>query len=550
MKSIKQLAIVLGVAGMASIAVAQTTNIILQTDFDSDAGEGNFNNDYGYAFAGSSAGSVPAGYSGGITPGAGVGGTTANSISPDFTLLPTDPNWTNPSLAYVFAGVGNGTQFGGPMAPITPTAVLGSFILSADLQVLGLLPALTNADVLITKVQFTSGGTVVFDFTGDAGFVGSNFVHIAVPLSSLTYGGANGGDATHPISDFTNASVIGSIDGFTIEFGVQSLPVGTIGGNPLISPPFGFTSTGSLVVDNIQLAQTGNTVPTPIQEKLIWQADFDRTFPNAGGYGFHFRDGADSASGIVTTNLTGGVGGSNSLEYTVDLSSWRSSPPASFSGFGVGAGENPLPYELTSSNKASYRVYISAKAGGLANGASTNVPAVLDLLFYVPAGAESPSNASPAVVLDLAPPLTLTTNWQSFVFDGGTSPIGVNNGGSQALFNRYLSQVDELHVQVATQGAPDIGAQFGYGTNTTIDIDNIKLVELDPGLPPVSMISTETRIEVLWEDPSTGGTAQLQSSANAGGPYLNVTGAASGAASPYVVPSGTAQGFFRTVWVP
>ena len=58
--------------------------------------------------------------------------------------------------------------------------------------------------------------------------------------------------------------------------------MGTIGGNPLISPPFGFTDTGTLNVDNIELIQTGNTVPTPIQEKLIWQANFDSTFPNDG----------------------------------------------------------------------------------------------------------------------------------------------------------------------------------------------------------------------------------------------------------------------------
>ena len=122
------------------------------------------------------------------TAGAGVGGTTANSISPDYTLLATDPTGTNASLAYVYAGVGNGTQFGGPMAPISPTSVLSSFILSADLEVSGLLPSLTSADVTITKVQFLSGGTVLFDFTGDAGSVGSNFVHIAVPLSSLAYG--------------------------------------------------------------------------------------------------------------------------------------------------------------------------------------------------------------------------------------------------------------------------------------------------------------------------------------------------------------------------
>ncbi len=550
MKSIKQLLIVFGIAGAVSAATAQTTNIILQTDFDGDAGEGNFNNDYGYCVAGSSAGSVLAGYSGGLTAGAGVGGTFANSISPDYTLLPSDPNWTSPSLAYVYAVVGNGTQFGGPMAPLTPTSVLGSFILSADVQVSGLLPGLTNADVTISKVQFfDSGNNVIFDFTGDAGYVGSNFVHIAVPLSSLAYGGANGGDATHPVSDFTNAAVVGSIAAFTVEFAVEGLPVGTIGGNPLISPPYGFTDTGVLNVDNIELIQTGNTVPTPTQEQLIWQANFDNTFPGGGGYGFHYRDGADNATGTLTTNLTGGVGGSASLEYTVNLSSWSSTPPASYSGFGVGATENPLPYVLTSSNKALYRVYVSAKAGGILSGASTNIPAVMDLLFSVPPGAESPSNTSQAVVFDLVPALTLTTNWQSFVFDGASSPIGVNNGGSQALFNQYVSRVDQMQVQVTAQGNPNVATIFGYDSNNTIDIDNIKVVELVPGLPPVSVTNTAGQIKVYWTDPTTGGTAQLQSATNAAGPYINVPGEGSGANSPYTVPAGPAQQFFRTIWV-
>ena len=550
MKSIKQLLIVFGIAGAVFAATAQTTNIILQTDFDGDAGEGNFNNDYGYCVAGSSAGSVLAGYSGGLTAGAGVGGTFANSISPDYTLLPSDPNWTSPSLAYVYAVVGNGTQFGGPMAPLTPTSVLGSFILSADLQVLGLLPSLINADVTISKVQFIdSGNNVIFDFTGDAGYVGSNYVHIAVPLSSLAYGGANGGDATHPVSDFTNAAVVASIASFTIEFAVEGLPVGTIGGNPLISPPFGFTDTGVLNVDNIELIQTGNTVPTPTQEQLIWQANFDNTFPSGGGYGYHYRDGTDNASGILTTNAGGGVGGSASLEYTVNLSSWSSTPPASYSGFGVGATENPLPFVLTSSNKASYRVYLAAKAGGILSGASTNIPAVMDLLFSVPPGAESPSNTSQAVVFDLVPALTLTTNWQSFVFDGASSPIGVNNGGSQALFNLYVSRVDQMQVQVTAQGDPNVATIFGYDSNNTIDIDNIKVVELIPGLPPVSVTNTAGQIEVYWTDPTTGGTAQLQSSTNAAGPYVNVPGEGSGANSPYTVPAGPAQQFFRTIWV-
>ncbi|MGA2248004.1 MAG: hypothetical protein ABSH48_23710 [Verrucomicrobiota bacterium] len=551
MKPITQLFIILGLAGTVSAVSGQTTNIILQTDFDGDAGEGNFNFSYGYAVAGSSAGTAAASFSGGITAGMGVNGTSANAISPDYTLLPTDPNWNSPSLAYVYAVVGNGTGFSGPMTPLTPTAVMSSLILSADVQVTGLLPSLTNADVTVGKVQFFDGsGNIIFDFSGDAGEVGSNFVHLSLPLSTLNYGGANGGDATHPLSDFTNAMVVGSIASFTIEFTVQGLPVGTIGGNPLISPPFGFTDTGELVVDNIELVQTGNVVPPPQQERLVFQANFDQTFPNDGVYGFHFRDGTDDATGTVATNLTDGVGGSADLEYTVDLSSWAGSPPTAYSGFGVGVREGPLPFGLVSTNKGSYRVYVSAKAGGLASGASTNIAAVMDLLFYVPAGAESPANPSPAVILDLAPGLTLTTNWQSFVFDGASSPIGVNNGGSQALFDQYISQVNALQVQVATQGSPDIGAQFGYGQDTTIDIDNLKVVELVAATPPVSVVETNRQLEVIWSDPASGGTAQLQSATSIAGPYLDVAGAASGAASPYVIPAGSRQQFFRTVWVP
>ena len=48
MKSIKQLLAVFGIAGVVSAATAQTTNIILQTDFDGDAGQGNFSDGYGY----------------------------------------------------------------------------------------------------------------------------------------------------------------------------------------------------------------------------------------------------------------------------------------------------------------------------------------------------------------------------------------------------------------------------------------------------------------------------------------------------------------------
>jgi hypothetical protein len=120
------------------------------------------------------------------------------------------------------------------------------------------------------------------------------------------------------------------------------------------------------------------------------------------------------------------------------------------------------------------------------------------------------------------------------------------------LLNQYVSQVDQLQVQIVPQGSPNVATLFGYDSNNTVDIDNIKVVELVPGLPPVSVTNTAGQIKIYWTDPATGGTAQLQSSTNIAGPYLNVAGEGAGANSPYIVPagSGSAHQFFRTIWVP
>jgi hypothetical protein len=340
--------------------------------------------------------------------------------------------------------------------------------------------------------------------------------------------------------------VVASIASFTVEFAVQGLAgqIGGTGANQL-SPPFGFTDTGALVIDNIELDQienTNQTVPPPMVEQPIWQANFDNTFPNNGGYGFSDRDGSPAATGVLSTNLTGGIGGSASLEYTVDLSGWSTSPPVSYSGFGIGAVEKPLPYGLTSSSKASYRVYLSAKVGGASPG-NPNVSGNVDLSFYIPSGTE---------VYDLTSPLELSTNWQTYEFDGGTNmQVATWLTGAQQLFNQNVSNVNQMELQISVLGSPDVGALFNYATNATVDIDNIKVVELVPGLAPITINQTSSQTHVVWADPTSGGTAQLQSATNVVGPYLNVVGAPSAAtASPYTVPLGSQQQFFRTVWVP
>jgi hypothetical protein len=556
MKIIQSAIVVAAIVGTLSAASAQTTNVILQTDFDGDAGQGNYTGGYAYCVAGTDAGNpLPVSVNNlGVTAGVGVGGSSAYEASPNYTDLATDPGWANAS-AWDYAEVACGTDFGAPITAITPAPTLDSLILSADVQVSGLVPGQYGANVLVSKMQFLDiNNNVIFDFNGYGGWASaSGFTHISVPLSTLSYAS----DASNPVTDLTNAAVVGSIASFAVEFEVAQT-VGVLGGTGAnqLMPIYGFTSTGTLVVDNVELIQTVNTntaptPPTPTVEKVIWQANFDSTLPSGYDYGFSDRDGSPAATGSWAINPTGGVGGSASLEYTVNLSSWSSSPPISYSGFGVGANETPLPYALTSSSQASYRVYLSAKVGGTSAGV-TNVPGAVDLTFFVPAGTLTPSNAAPAAVFDLNASLVLSTNWQTYEFDGTAMQVASYINGAQALFNQYVSQVNQMELQVTVQGGPDVGTLFGYDANNTVDIDNLKVVQLVPGLAPLMLIRTNSQSQIIWADPNPtiGGMAGLQCATGVSGPYLDITGAASAAASPYTVPPGNPQQFFRTVWIP
>ena len=309
-----------------------------------------------------------------------------------------------------------------------------------------------------------------------------------------------------------------------------------------ICDTYGSSVTYTMNYFDVYYGNTNTAPPTPTVEQPIWQANFNSTFPNGGGYGFSYRDGSpSSASGILSTNLTGGVGGSASLEYTVDLSSWSSSPPISYSGFGVGVAEKLAPFTLTNSQPTAYRFYVSAKVGGTVAGV-INVPAQIDLNFIAPAGVQ---------VYDLTATLTVSTNWQSFVFDGTTNlQVATWLANSQQLFNQNVTNIDHMEVQLTVEGSPNVGTVFGYDANNTVDIDNVKVVQLVPGLAPLTIVQNNGQTQIIWADPTTGGTAKLQSATNVAGPYLDVAGTSSTASSPYTVPPGSQQQFYRVVLVP
>ncbi|HWD18359.1 MAG TPA: hypothetical protein VHB20_03705 [Verrucomicrobiae bacterium] len=308
-----------------------------------------------------------------------------------------------------------------------------------------------------------------------------------------------------------------------------------------ICDTYGAVKTYTMNSFNVYYGQTNNSPPVPTLEQAIWQADFDNAFPNGGGYGFTYRDGSPAATGILSTNRTGGTGQTAALEYTVDLSSWNGSPPVSYSGFGSGVTESPLAYRLTNSNKGRYRLYLSAKVGGVSAGV-TNVPAQIDLNFFTPGGTQ---------VYDLTAAFSLTTSWQSFVFDGETDlQVATWLAGAQQLFNQNVTNVNHMEVQLTVEGGPNVAAPFGYDANNSVELDDIKVVQLIPGLAPVMIGQSNGQTQLVWADPTTGGTAKLQCATNITGPYFDVPGAGSAVASPYPVTPGARQFFFRTAWTP
>lgn len=275
-----------------------------------------------------------------------------------------------------------------------------------------------------------------------------------------------------------------------------------------ICDTYGSSITYTMNSFNVYHRNNDSTPPAPQVEKPIWQANFYSTFPNDGGYGFSDRDGSPAASGNLSTNLTGGLDGRAALEYRVDLSAWSNSPPGSYSGFGLGTQESPLPYTLASSSQASYRIYFSAKLGGTSTGV-TNVPGAVDLTFLVPAGTLSPANSAPAAIFDLNSSLVLSTNWQSYEFDGTGMQIAAYLNGAQALFNQYVSKVNQMELQLSVNGSPNVASLFGYDNNNTVDVDNIKVVELVPQPTPTTLIQTNRPTQVMRAPPTTRGMPEF-----------------------------------------
>jgi hypothetical protein len=550
MKSIAQLSVFFAIAGVAFTAPGQTTNLIFGTDFDGGAGNGNF--EYGYAtgWAGTDAGGGLGAVFNylGVVAGAGVNGTSALEASPDYTELATDPKWLD-ATSWAACHLNLVAAFGAPINPITPlslTSTTNSLILNAQCETEGLLPGLYGTDIVIWELDFLDGsGNILFDFNGYGTWASeSGFSTLSVNLANLAYGGQDNPNPLYPVTDLTNADLVASIAGFKVTFAAQDVE----GGPGTYEPVFGFTDTGLMIVDNVELDEVSTVPPpppVPTVPHTVWGVDFDTAFPTGYPYPWASSDSANTAPVTQQYVATGGIGGSAYSETTADLSSWESDPPTNYSNFGTGVNEVPAApaatFALVSPSPAKYAVYLSAMVSGLAPG-TNSVPGTIDVDFFIP------TSYNP--VVDMQGFITLATNWQSYVITNLTVNPYYPVGG-QANFNSDYTNISSMELQLGVDGTPDVGLWFDYSTNATVAIDNVTFVELVSELPKLTIALTNG-VQVFWSDPPAGtGTAQLQSATNVVGPYVDVAGASSAAtASPYIVPAGSLQLFFRTVWVP
>ncbi len=528
-----------------------TTNVIFATTFARDEFEvvtnGNYAGSYSFAFAGSQIGGGGATSSGGVSNLVGVAGSDAFSASVDYIALGSS-EYTNQANGFTYSGLGCEISFGAPITGITematPTIATDSLILSFDVKVGGIVPSGTTG-VTIEALDFKiSGDGTFFRFSGNGYVTGTNnqFAHVEIQLSSMGFGGGG----SRPITDLTNGAVVSSIDSFALKALVRD-EIGNIGDGTRM-PVYGFDDNNAMTFDNVTLKQiTGvQVVVLPEYERTLLDINFDDK--KALTYdGFQFRDGAPAA-GITGATNASGVAGSMGLVATADFSGWTFgvNEPTGFSGFGNFAVQ-AIPYTLSTANRAKYRSYLSTRAGGLDSPTYDFANGNASIRFIVPPGTLTPSNAVDEVVLELVPGITYSNDYQSFVFDGG--PVGLFNGGSQALFNQYFSKVYKVRVGGQYEGGPNIATYFGYDAGNTMVSDNFKVVETVSGIPPVSVAVVSAQVKVYWANPSNGGVAKLQSCSTVNGTYIDVPGASSGAFSPYTAPAGP-QRFYRSKWVP
>jgi hypothetical protein len=177
--------------------------------------------------------------------------------------------------------------------------------------------------------------------------------------------------------------------------------------------------------------------------------------------------------------------------------------------------------QSTTTNLASYRLDFDYRVEGL-DPTKTGTPGQMQLAIR--------TNGNAVITINFD--VTLKTNWQTF---SGTLKKGSVGGGSLAALSQNLAAIDSIQPNFQVSAVP---GDFGTDADNKIVIDNVRLVRLEVGLPPLTISRNGNSTVITWS-----GAAQLQSATSITGPWSDVTGAT----SPYTVPPSSGDiRFYRT----
>ena len=468
---------------------AQTTNLVSFTTFESD-GRPRFSYPYHYTY-------------GGADPGGSI--ESFNTFYYD----PNDVGLTNAMGQFVFddtvfngflaanPGGGFGYGFGGGANFDNDTSkFIGTnredYIVSFDCRVEGLQPGTTSANGEF-QIRFDAPDDTIQPPDGDGnsdtlmqvniGFTAtSNLTHY---VFTLDQGGLGGGSA----DDFaTYKSAINNIN-FAMNWN-----------NP---EAFGYDGDNAIYIDNVKLEAIQKGALRLLRPPLIYPSSIGismtgpsiittpiRIRKTTNRHSRHRQFMRLSESAIATQM---------SSHSTIAFS-----PANRFRDMPEQAAAFPVPWIPANSLRPTCRLIGLTSITESWDSTQANVNS---------RSMQSRHSYNGTALLTLNFDVSVKTNWQTF---SSTLNKGANGGGSVAAFAQNLTNINSIQPNFQVTG---VLGDFGFDNDNYVIIDNVSLVRLQLGLPPLTITRSNNTVIVTWSGP-----AKLQGANNVVGPYTDLTG--------------------------
>jgi hypothetical protein len=493
----------------ATSLLAQATNQISFTTFESD-GRPRYDYPYHYTYGGPDLGGSAIFFTSYYDPNdAGL----TNAMG-QFTFDDTVYDGflaANPGGGFGF-GFGGGANFDNDTSKFISTN-REDYVVSFDCRVEGLLPGTSSANGEF-QIRFDAPDGTSQPADGNA----DTLMQVNIAFSATS-------NFTHFVYLLDQGSVAaGSADDFaTYLSAINNINFAMNWNNP---EAFGYDSDNAIYIDNVKLEviQHGATLPSPPTVDipiLYWNFDDRPVYYN---YPYTYSQNNTPGFTAQATFAPLGVGDSNANVLTFDNSVFAGGPLPSYAGAGSGFSGPMDASQLIATNLSSYRLDFDYRVLGL-NPSKTSTRGQMQFALR--------TNGTQVLTLNFD--VNLKTNWQTF---SSTLNKGLVGNGSIAAFVQNLTNIDSIQPNLEVTG---ILTDYGFDTDNTVVVDNVRFVRLQVGLPSLTITQSNNNIVVTWS-----GSAKLQGASNVTGPYTDLTGVT----NFYSVPITNTMRFFRTQWVP